>query len=622
MQEEINKKDSLAFLILTSIGVVFGDIGTSPLYALKSCFYISGLEVNDTNILSIISLFIWSLILIVSIKYVYLVMRINHHGEGGILAISSLAQNIASKKYKYFCLVLGVIGISLFFGDSVITPAISVLSALEGLKLISPIISQEYIIYGSIAILTLLFSTQKKGSMVIGKYFGPIMVLWFASIGLIGLSWVINNHSILNAFNPYYALKIFITNPYSAFKVLGGVVLVVTGAEALYADMGHFGRKPIAISWNLFVFPTLVLNYLGQGALLLSNPKAISNPFYMMISEPFLYPMIALSTFATIIASQAVITGMFSLTLQGIMLNYFPRMKVIHTSNQFGQVYIPFINYLMFFVTIAIVLKFRSSDALSTAYGFSVAMVMFITTILMILVVVSEWKWSIYKTTIVFIPILLAELVFVSTNIMKLLDGAIYPIVMAIIITYLVLIWMKGSKFLMHKKLHVKENLDSFITEYKNKYDIRIPECGIFLSRHPYEVPDSLLINLKHNKLLHKKIIFLSIVITNSPFHIGDRFKHEIISDTIYRIIVNYGFKEIPDFNKIVSWAEETEILEKNEEISFFLGKRIAIKSNHGIFNKFNETIYIFLYNNAISAYEFFKIPHARVIELGVWHRI
>ena len=430
----MKQKSNLLVSIVSVIGIVYGDIGTSPLYAVKSCFAIGNIPINADNILGIISLICYSLFLMVTIKYINLILNLSEKGEGGIVVLSRYCANIMPNKNKKLIITFGIIGAALFFSDGIITPAISVLSALEGLS-IAANMSNQNIVFLSIIILFLLFYLQKNGSAMIGKFFGPVMIIWFLTIGILGIYNIIKSPFIFAALNPYYTFSFFYNNNIFAILVLGGTILVITGAEAIYADISHFGKKPIAIAWNFLVFPCLITNYLGQGALLLNNPKAIENPFYLSAPSSLLYPLIFLSTIATIIASQSIISGVFSLSYQAIEAKLLPKIEVIHTSKKaFSQVYLPLINYFLCIMTISTVLLFRESDKLVTSYGINVAAVMLITSIILAFVAYHKWKWKIYKIIFLLVPLILIDSLFLITNLFKVFDGGYFTIVIAMII--------------------------------------------------------------------------------------------------------------------------------------------------------------------------------------------
>jgi KUP system potassium uptake protein len=605
-------------LMIGAIGVVFGDIGTSPLYALKSCFAMGNILVNQENILGIISLFLWLLILVVNIKYIAIVMNCSQQGEGGVLVLSMLSAK--TRKYKKFASVLGIIAMALFVGDSIITPAISVLSAAEGIKLIVDI-SENTIIVMTLVILAVLFIFQNKGSGEIGRYFGYIMLLWFFSIAYVGLLSIIKSPKILIALNPYYAVSFLFSNK-ASWLVLSGAILVITGVEALYADMGHFTKEAINKSWIFYVFPALALNYLGQGGLLLDNYQAISNPFYLLVPSKLIYPFIILSIVATIIASQAVISGMFSLIWQAIMLNYLPRMRVVHTSSLHrGQIYIPSINYILCVLTMSAVVIFASSDKLAAAYGFAVAGVMLISTILAAFIVVYQWKWSLFKVMLIFLPLFSFDIIVLVMNFSKIISGAWYTVMIAIVSIYLLYIWQKGLQALKSYKFY-KPGLKSYLYKHLIKYPARIPGCAIFMSRAFSRVSHALELHIKHNKFLHEKIIFLVMMTQDDANVLEDKIVVEEIMPKIFNIKLKFGFNEKPNFTEINSWLVDKKILEEKEDISIFFSRAIPVASDNSTLNGMAEAIYIFMAKNALSAYEFFSIDSDQAIELGIRYKI
>jgi KUP system potassium uptake protein len=618
-----SKKGSLASLMVGAIGVVYGDIGTSPLYALKSCFLIGKLPVSEINVLGLISIFIWSLFLIVTVKYINVVMRVDKQGEGGILVLSTIAEKLTFVKPTLVPMFLGIVGAALIFGDGVITPAISVLGALEGLELISPVLS-GYILPLAFVVLSVLFYIQKSGSGLIGLYFGPIMIVWFVVLGVLGVASIMERPDILMAFNPYYAVLFMIHNGVVALMTLGGTILVVTGAEALYADMGHFGKRSITLSWTFFVFPALLLNYLGQGALLLGSPEALSNPFYHLVPDVALYPMIILSTVATIIASQSILSGVFSLAWQGIMLNYLPRLTVVHTSSrQIGQVYVPAISFILYILTITAVLTFRTSDNLAVAYGLSVSGCMLITTFLVFLIASHKWHWSKFSLVALFTPLILIDTTFVMTNIIKIVEGAWYTVLITAFSSYAIFIWIKGNKVLEDQKTVPHRSLRSFLVETQAENTIRIPGTAVFMTRLPNKVPNSLLIHLHHNKFLHKKLLFVSIVTLNVPKSNGEnKYSYKKLAHNAYMVEANFGFMEVPSLRKVMNYCKEQKIIKEHEEISYFLSKGVPVASNKDVLSGFGENLFILMSRNSLSAYEFYNIPNHRVIELGVRYRV
>jgi KUP system potassium uptake protein len=611
-------------LIIGAIGIVYGDIGTSPLYALKACFIANGLLISEGNIFGIVSLIFWSLSLVVSLKYISLILRADNNGEGGILALTTLCLNFNNATIRKLVLSLGLIGAAMFYGDGIITPAISILSALEGITIISKD-SNQYIPYMAIILLIILFAVQKNGSSKIGMFFGPIMVLWFLIIGIIGLLQIIKTPEILYALNPVYGIKFLINHKLNGILTFGTIVLVLTGAEALYADIGHFNKKSIRYAWFFLIFPALILNYFGQGALLLHNPQAIDNPFYLLVPTWGLYPLIFLATIATIIASQSIISGIFSMSWQAIQLGYFPRMQVIHTSAQhIGQVYIPVINSLMLVLTIITVSIFQDSHKLASAYGIAVTCIMLITTILASLLAVNSWKWSYLKVITIFCPLIIIDLIFVIASLKKSLDGGWFAVTITICVYLIIRIWQNGCKALANQSVNVKSTIAEFIKPVVEQSQIRIPGTAIFINKTPGKVPNALVAHLNHNKFLHQKVIILSILTKNVPRIMpNEQIEFEIIDKDIYQITVYYGFVEVPNFYIILDKIKNLDLdVENLSEASFFLSKYIPISSKASYLRGWKEKLFIILSHNTVSTTEFFKIPHHRVIELGIRFKI
>lgn len=615
-------KSSYKSLIVGAIGVVYGDIGTSPLYALKSCFSMGGLAVTEGNIFGLISLFIWALLLIVSLKYVHLVLNFQHQGEGGVLILSSLCAKLYKGQHKALPITLGIIGATLFFSDGIITPAISILSAVEGVEVLVPRAS-GYTIWLAIGIILLLFVSQHYGSGRLGRYFGPIMIIWFLVLSISGLYQIIQRPEIMAAFSPHYALQFLYNHGWQSIVVMGGVILVVTGAEAMYADLGHFGKNPIKMAWTWFICPALLLNYLGQGALLLYSPEAIASPFYMMVPPVLLSPLIVLSTVSTIIASQSILSGIFSISWQGIMLDYLPRMRVVHTSYQYiGQVYVPFINLLVCFLTITATWHFGSSHKLAVAYGLSVSGVMILTSIMIAVTAYYKWNWSWYQLLLLFVPLLALELLFVLSNMVKMVEGAWYTVLISWAAVYVVFTWRRGNRLVHAHKSLLHHDLGSYIAAYSKHYEQRIPSTAIFMCRCPGKVPDALLIHLEHNKLLHQKILFLSVAITNVPTVQSEkRHKLRVLQDNMWYATVCYGFGEVPNLLKVISWMQNQGLVGVDESISFFFSRDTAVHSSHGL-KGLTEELYLYLHKNASAAYEFYKVPDEKMLELVVRRQV
>lgn len=618
------KKDELSLpLLVATLGVVYGDIGTSPLYALKSTFLMSDLPVTPENVLGVISLFIWILTIVVMGKYINLVLHFDNRGEGGVLALSALCSKLKHTKMRNAVLWMSIAGAGLFFGDGVITPSISILSALEGLNVISPAFS-DYPVIGSLIIIVLLFSFQKKGSGVIGRYFGFVMTVWFSVLAVMGVNSIIEEPYILMAFSPSFAVSMIIKSPVLSFFALGGAILVVTGAEALYADMGHFGRRAISVSWTFLVFPALILNYLGQGALLLRNPDALTNPFYLLAPDWGLYPLLILSTIATVIASQAVISGVFSVCWQAIMLGYLPRLEVRHTSYQnIGQVYVPVINKVLFVCTLLAIIGFKSSERLASAYGLSVAGMMLLTTIMVWYLSSTKYHWKSWRGFAIFVPLAIVDSVLVSTNIFKLHEGAWFTLLIAMLVMYVINSWRSGNAILQGRREASELHLKNFIKRYIPLYKERIPGTAIFMTRSPQFVPNSFLIHLKHNKFLHEKILFISIIASHrSRVSYRKRFSYKTIAYNVHCITINIGFKEVPNMDKAIKWSKNNGLLDSDEEISFFLSRGIPVRSEHTRIGRLKERIFVYLAKNSITAYEFYKIPLSKLIELGMRYKL
>ena len=611
----------LLLLSLSALGIVYGDIGTSPLYALRECFYgHHAIAANEDNVLGVLSLIFWSLIIIISIKYVIIVMRADNDGEGGILALMTLARPSESKKgWKYFMiLALGLFGAALLYGDGIITPAISVLSAVEGLTIATPFFD-PYIIPLTIFILVILFSVQSKGTGSVGKIFGPITFIWFITIALLGLASIIQNPGVIRAVNPYYAVNFFLHNDFQGFVILGSVFLVVTGGEALYADMGHFGKTPIKLAWFCLVLPCLLLNYFGQGALILNDPSTVENPFYYLAPQWLLYPLVALATLATVIASQALISGAFSITFQALQLGYLPRMKILHTSeDERGQIYIPQLNWILLIATIALVLGFRKSTNLAAAYGIAVTTTMVITTILLSVTMVKLWKWNRTAVVLVTAFFLIIDLSFWGANMLKILQGGWVPLTLGVLIYLIMTTWQKGRKNLMEKIRQQTMSLENFVTEFLSIRLIAIPGTAVYMSSSSNGTPPPLILNIKHNRLLHKQVIILTIKFHKVPhIKIEERVQVEQPTEGFYRVIANYGFMDITNIQQIIELLEKQGIKIKMHNTTFFLGRETLIPCPKRGFRMFRDKIFILMSNNAQRATDFFNIPPNRVFEVG-----
>ena len=611
----------LAFLALGSIGVVYGDIGTSPLYAFREALKpVAADGLTRGEVISVISLMFWTLTIIVTIKYVLFLLRADNDGEGGTLSLLALLMKTANG-HTAVLMLLGLLGAALFLGDAMITPALSVLSAVEGLKLVTPELS-DYIVPISVAIMALLFAIQSHGTGAVARFFGPIMALWFIVIGLAGIMHISDDFSILAALNPWYAVSFLIREGFLGIVVLGAVFLTVTGAEALYADLGHFGRRPIQWAWFVIVFPSLALNYLGQGALVLRNPTAMSDPFFLMYPHWAILPVVILATLATIIASQAVITGAFSLTRQAIHLGFLPRMEILFTSEtNTGQIFLPSANAVLFFGVIFLVLSFKTSDALATAYGISVTGAMVVTTIMAFEFVRVRWNWTLPMAVAVLTPLLLLELVFLGANLLKIHDGGYVPVTIATAFTVVMWTWRRGTAILMEKTRHTDIPLSSFVSSIERKSDhspAHVPGTAIFLTSDPESAPAALLHNLKHNHVLHDKNVILTIRTTNKPrVAQEDRYSVEKVSERFSRVELRFGFMESQNVSQALATLRKTGLKFDIMSTSFYLGRRKLVPDAKSGMPHWQDRLYIALANAATDPSDYFRLPANRVVELG-----
>ncbi len=613
---------NLRLLILGAIGVVFGDIGTSPLYALKECFSPEhGIPFSTEATYGIISMLFWALILVVTVKYVMFVMRADNNGEGGVLSLMALTLRTAtpgSMRSRIF-IMLGVFGACMLYGESVITPAISVLSAVEGLEIATPGM-QPYVIPITITILTALFLIQRIGTEAVGKLFGPITLLWFISLGALGVLNIVDAPQILASVNPLYAINFIIEHTLQAFIVMGSVVLVVTGVEALYLDMGHFGAKPVRYAWLFIVLPCLLLNYFGQGALLVTNPAAIANPFYLMVPEWALYPMVGLATCATVIASQAVISGAFSLTSQAIQLGFMPRMLIRHTSaEERGQIYIPIVNWMLLVLVLATVLAFKKSENLAAAYGIAVTTTMLITTLLASVVMRREWNWNPVLIAALVIAFLIIDVAFWTANLIKLKDGGWFPLLLGGMSFFLLMTWYQGRALLRARTLEDGIPLAPFISALLAYPPHRVEGTAVFLTGNTESVPVSLLHNLKHNRVLHERVVFMSFVTRDIPY-VDDahRLSRVDMGGGVFIVKADFGFKETPDVNHVLSLAQsQLDMPFDLMDTSFFIARESVVPSKLPGMSMFRERVFAWLHQNGAKPSDFFHIPTNRVVELG-----
>ncbi len=608
--------------MLGALGVVFGDIGTSPLYALRECFtHNHHIAINHQNVMGILSLILWSLLIGISFKYMTIVLRADNKGEGGILSLMSLASSVVEKgsKRNVIILALGLIGASLLYGDGIITPAISVLSAVEGLKVVFPE-SQNWVIPITCAILAILFVFQSLGTTKIGFFFGPLILVWFLVIGIMGAVQIVVHPEILMAINPVYAFDFFKNNPTFGYLVLGSVVLVITGGEALYADMGHFGSRPIKLCWFYIALPALVLNYFGQGSLLLNSPESISNPFYLLAPEWAQVPLIILSALATTIASQALISGVFSITRQAVQLGFCPRINIVHTSvREIGQIYVPFVNWALFLGVIWLVLNFKSSSHLAAAYGIAVSGTMLITTVLAFYVAFKKWKWPFLPSSILFLIILLFDVSFFFPNLLKISHGGWVPLVLGGTIYILMTTWQKGRRILAEALKAKSIPVTELIKKIETEKPYRVQGTAIYMSSDPWGVPIPLLHNLRHNKVLHERVIFLTISTQEMPFVIkSERVQLESFGQNIYRIVASFGFMETPKIKHILEACRLKDFNISLNETTFVLGRETILPSSMLGMALWREWLFAVLAKNAARPTAFFRIPPNSVIEVGI----
>lgn len=617
-------------LSLSALGIVLGDIGTSPLYALRECFGGEhGLAVNKENVLGILSLIFWTMISAICIKYMAVVMRADNKGEGGILSLMALSvrsqKTTALTHRRWILTIVGLFGAALLYGDGAITPAISVLSAMEGLALVAPTF-EPFIIPLTIFVLNGLFLMQKYGTAKIGVVFGPVLLVWFSVLGLLGIRGIISNPFIVEALLPHHAIDFFIRHGWHGFLVLGSVFLVVTGGEAMYADMGHFGRRPIRMAWFFVAFPGLLLNYFGQGALLLNSPDAISNPFYLLAPNWALLPMVFLSTTATVIASQALISGVFSITRQAIQLGFCPRISIIHTSSrEIGQIYVPFVNWALFAGVIWLVLTFKTSSNLAAAYGIAVTGTMIITTLLAYEVARQKWQWNHWKATSVFGLFLIMDLAFFGANIRKIPDGGWVPLVIGAVIYLLMTTWQKGRLVLFRRLKERSMPIEDFCQKLLREPPLRVPGTAIYMTGDPWGVPSPLLHNLKHNKVLHQRVAILTIQTREVPFvSKADRISIQEIIPNMYRILAYYGFMETPKMKHILEACRQQDINFNVSETTFVLGRETIIavggapRPNEPHMSLWRERLFAVMSKNAERPTAFFRIPPNQVIEVGI----
>lgn len=619
MSANENKSRSSA-LIIGAIGVVFGDIGTSPLYALKETF--AGhhpMAVEPTSILGVLSLIFWTIMALVTLKYVAIIMRADNRGEGGSLALLARVTELTrNSRATWFVTMLGIFAAALFYGDSMITPAISVLSAVEGLDVVAPQF-REFVLPITAVVLTGLFWIQKHGTGAVGRFFGPIMCAWFGVLGILGVLSILDTPAVLAALNPLHAIEFLFRHPWASFLALGAIVLAVTGGEALYTDMGHFGKFPIRAAWFSFVLPALVLNYYGQGALLLKHPEAIQNPFYLLAPDWAMIPMVLLATAATVIASQAVISGAFSVARQAVQLGYLPRMRIIHTSHmEEGQIYVPFTNWTLYVAVMALVFGFQSSSNLAAAYGIAVTGTMMIDTILVSFVAILAWRWNPWLAAPLLGVLLLIDFAFFSANAIKLLQGGWFPVVIAIASFTTLTTWRRGRHLLFQEMGNLTMPLDQFIRSIEKSALKRVSSTAVYLTSRPEGAPSALLHNIKHNEVLHARNILVTVQTAEIPSVAPqDRIEIVDLGHTFYRVFVRYGFMEQPNLPEALEGCSAKGLPFDLDTTSFFVSREVVVPKMSPPMMLWRELYFIWMLRNAQSATDFFHIPTNRVVELG-----
>ncbi|WP_024304391.1 low affinity potassium transporter Kup [Pseudogulbenkiania sp. MAI-1] len=616
---QAHSKQALAGITLAALGVVYGDIGTSPLYTLKECFAGHlGLAPSHENVLGILSLIFWALIMVVSIKYLSFVLRADNRGEGGILTLMALAKRHVPGKTGWLLMVMGLMGGGFFYGEVVITPAISVLSAIEGLEVMTPEL-EPYVMPISVAVLVALFLIQRHGTASVGKLFGPVMLLWFSVLAILGINAIVDHPGVLQAVHPGYAFDFMSHHKKLGFLALGSVVLAITGAEALYADMGHFGKKPIRLAWFSFVLPALLLNYFGQGALILADPKTVENPFFHLAPEWALFPLVILAALATVIASQAVISGVFSLTRQAVQLGFMPRIDIQHTSDkEIGQIYIPLINWVLLAAVIIVVLAFHSSSHLAAAYGIAVTGTMVITAILSCTVALRNWGWPKALVLAIGAAFLFIDIPLFAANALKLFAGGWLPLVIGLATFTLMTTWKRGREILLERLNEQAIPLDSFVENMESFPPSRVQGTAVFLTSTLQGVPHALLHNLKHNKVLHERIVLLTIRGEDVPYVAdSERVIVTRLSNSFWQVEAFYGFQETPDLQDIMNHCAAKGLEFEVMDTSFFLSRETLLSTARPGMARWREQIFVWMSKNALRATDFFHIPTNRVVELG-----
>jgi len=610
----------LAPLVIGAIGVVFGDIGTSPLYTLRECFTgAHGLPLTEANVYGILSVIFWAITIIVTLKYVTLIMRADNRGEGGIMALTALvSRGLSERRARWWLVGLGIFGAAMFYGDGMITPAISVLSAVEGLDVMTPAL-KPYVVPITLVVLIGLFSIQRHGTASVGVLFGPVVCVWFGVLALLGTIQIARDPAVLAALNPAYAFGFLTGNPLPAFLALGAVVLAVTGTEALYADMGHFGATPIRRAWLFFVLPALVLNYFGQGALIIHEPATIKNPFYLLAPSWALLPLVVLATCATVIASQAVISGAFSLTRQAIQMGYCPRLTITHTSDrQIGQIYVPFVNWTLLGAVMLLVVGFQSSSNLAAAYGIAVTMALTIDSLLIYVVLTRLWRWNRFGALAIVIPLLVIDLLFLTSNALKIPQGGWFPIAIGIAAFTLLTTWKRGRAILLKRLSEETMPAELFISSIAETPPLRVPGTAVFLTSTEGRVPHALLHNLKHNKVLHERVVLLTLKTRDIPaVSLADRLRIRNMGCNFHQIEAFYGFMEDQDIPVLLEECGRRGMSFDMMDTSFFASRETLIPSVAPGMALWREKLFVSMSKNATKATEYFRIPTNRVVELG-----
>ncbi len=612
---------SLRVLAFVAIGVVFGDLGTSPLYTLQEIFSRDyGLGVGRDTVLGVLSLVFWALVVVVCLKYVVFVMRADNQGEGGIIALLGLAQRSVRghPQLRWLVALVAIFGAALFYGDGVITPAISVLSAVEGIKVVAPDLAR-WVVPISVVILLVLFLLQRFGTTRVGGIFAPIMCVWFVAIAALGLHMLVRRPEVLVALDPAHAVHFFRAHGIAAFVALGGVVLAVTGTEALYADMGHFGKRPIRVAWLYCIFPALLLNYFGQGALLLSDPAAGDNPFYLMVPHVLLIPMIVLAAAATIIASQAVISGAYSMTRQAMQLGYSPRMRVVHTSSSVpGQIFVPWINGMLLVLVLVAVIGFRSSENLGAAYGIAVTGTMVTTTLLALLVALRQWHWKWPAVVALGAPLLVIDCAFFGANLLKVDHGGWFPLALGVIVFTVMTTWRRGRELVLRQLQHGGLALPPFIASIAEHPPMKVPGTAVFLTANLEAVPHALLHSLKHFKVLHARNVLLSVETVDAPYaDAGERVERHVLGQSFHTVQLRFGFMEVPDVPAALTAPEVQDLACGPLDTTYFLSRETVVAARHPGMARWRDKLFAFLARNALPATAFFHIPGNRLVELG-----